>query len=304
MAEIYGWFTMNGRHIPIMKGQSKAEAAEKYLSNKHVKTASKSKVVDKKATKVSNKGDKSSSSKTNKDIKEKEDFVKNTMSNNAKPFEKESSINIDEVQKRGGVSKNEAKLAVDYANKVFDKAKAEEPQITSDVIASAKNANGTMYGLDFRMKQPTSMAGKIASDYKQDNISLEKASSGIKDAIRYTAILDDNNFTSGYNSMKKSLENKGYTELRCKNFYSMYKEGSSQQKAIQCVYMNNKGQTFELQFHTTKSQGVKELLHPMYEEYRRSSTSNERRLELDNAMKALSGNVPDPSGVYNIISYS
>jgi hypothetical protein len=41
MVEIAGWFTMNGKHIPYMVGQSKAEAAKNYLSNKHVKQSNK-----------------------------------------------------------------------------------------------------------------------------------------------------------------------------------------------------------------------------------------------------------------------
>lgn len=41
MAEITGWFTMNGMHIPIMKGQSKTEAASKYMNSKHGKTVAK-----------------------------------------------------------------------------------------------------------------------------------------------------------------------------------------------------------------------------------------------------------------------
>ena len=41
MAEIKGWFTMNGMHIPIMEGQSKAEAASKYINSKHGKTVAK-----------------------------------------------------------------------------------------------------------------------------------------------------------------------------------------------------------------------------------------------------------------------
>ena len=42
----------------------------------------------------------------------------------------------------------------------------------------------------------------------------------------------------------------------------------------------------------------------LYEEYRRSSTSQSRRIELDTQMKNLSNNVSDPKGVYSIISYS
>lgn len=41
MATIKGWFTMNGMHIPIMEGQSKSEAASKYINSKHGKTVAK-----------------------------------------------------------------------------------------------------------------------------------------------------------------------------------------------------------------------------------------------------------------------
>lgn len=39
MAEIVGWFSLKGgAHIPIMKGQSKSEAAKAYMNSKHGKT--------------------------------------------------------------------------------------------------------------------------------------------------------------------------------------------------------------------------------------------------------------------------
>ena len=49
MATIKGWFTMNGMHIPIMEGQSKAEAASKYINSKHGKTVARlsSKITNK-----------------------------------------------------------------------------------------------------------------------------------------------------------------------------------------------------------------------------------------------------------------
>lgn len=49
MATIKGWFTMNGMHIPIMEGQSRAEAASKYINSKHGKTVARlsSKITNK-----------------------------------------------------------------------------------------------------------------------------------------------------------------------------------------------------------------------------------------------------------------
>ena len=55
-----------------------------------------------------------------------------------------------------------------------------------------------MYGLEFRLKQPTSLAAKIGADSKEKNISFEDASKGIRDAIRYTAVSDTKNFVNNY----------------------------------------------------------------------------------------------------------
>lgn len=41
MAGIKGWFTMNGMHIPILEGQSRADAAKNYMNSKHGKSVSK-----------------------------------------------------------------------------------------------------------------------------------------------------------------------------------------------------------------------------------------------------------------------
>lgn len=39
--EVKGWFTINGVHIPILEGESKAQAAQKYINSKHGKEVAK-----------------------------------------------------------------------------------------------------------------------------------------------------------------------------------------------------------------------------------------------------------------------
>ena len=41
MAGIKGWFTMNGMHIPILEGQSRADAAKNYMNSKYGKDVAK-----------------------------------------------------------------------------------------------------------------------------------------------------------------------------------------------------------------------------------------------------------------------
>lgn len=231
------------------------------------------------------------------------DLVKGRLSNDVKPFKKEGAVNIEKVKERSGLNDEDAKRCVDAAEKVYRKAAEVEPQITEDVIGAVAGQGGKMYGLDFRMKQPTSMAGKIGSDAKDDNVSFETAASNIKDAVRYTAVIDEKNFTSGYNHIKSELEAKGYKESRCKNFYEMYEKGESCQKAVQCVYENKDGYKFELQFHTPHSQGAKELNHPLYEEQRAKTTSKARQKELNDIMTEIGSHVNNPDGVMTIKSH-
>ena len=162
-----------------------------------------------------------------------------------------------------------------------------------------------MFGLDFRLKQPTSLGRKIATDVSTDIASfggdVNRAAKEIKDTIRYTAIYDLDDFTEKYFATKRNLERLGYVELRCKNFYTQYAAGKSQQKAIQCVYFKKpNGIMLELQFHTVESQGVKEVNHPLYEEWRKDDTTIERKAVLDQRMKNLGAEVPDPVGVFDI----
>ena len=236
-------------------------------------------------------------------VKAETEKVKNRLSNEPKPFKKESNVNVEEVKSRGGVNDAEAKVCIAAAEKVYSEAEKAEPQITNDVVDSVAAAGGQMYGLDYRMKQPTSMAGKIGQDAKDDGVSFDEAANGIKDAVRYTAVLDKNNFTDGYESIKRSMEDRGYREVRCKNFYEKYENGTSDQKAVQCVYENPKGYKFEFQFHTPESQGAKELNHPLYEEQRKATTTPQRYKELSTQMKAHGTYVPNPEGVMKIRSH-
>lgn len=82
------------------------------------------------------------------------------------------------------------------------------------------------------------MAGKIGADVKNGEAnSFEDSASNIKDAIRYTATFDINNFVNGYFDVKNNLESDGYKEIRCKNFFNTYdKDGGI--KSVQCTYEN------------------------------------------------------------------
>lgn len=201
--------------------------------------------------------------------------VAQRLSNSYDKFNKQA-VDITAVKARGGLNNSESLKCVSLASKKFAEASRQEPQITKDIVSVVSDSQCKMYGLEFRLKQPTSLAAKIGADSKEKNISFEDASKGIRDAIRYTAVSDTKNFVNNYNSIKKSLEDKGYSETRCKNFFEKYKRGEVMHKAVQCTYKNKNGYEFELQFQTPASQAAKELKIPIYEERRKAGISEKR----------------------------
>lgn len=230
------------------------------------------------------------------------DAVQRKMSNKYAPIKKQP-IDIQSVMDRGEISEDKAHECCRIANRLFNKASQVEPAITKDVVSAVKRSGGTMYGLDNRLKQPTSIAAKIGQSSEEDNVSIQEAARRLKDVIRYTSIFNDNSFTGNYQSTRLNLERLGYNEIQCRNYFAFYRDGLSKHKAVHCIYSNSDGNRFELQFHTLASEAAKELKIPIYEARRKSGLSKERKAELEQQMIELAEQVENPKDVFTIISH-
>lgn len=237
-----------------------------------------------------------------KDFRAAEKLVKSKLGNGYSAF-KEEALSIPEIQKRGKLTEEEAMRCASIATDIFTRASKAEPKITKDVISAATDAGAGMYGLEHRLKQPTSIAAKIGSDSKDAGVSFKDAAKGLKDAIRYTAVSKSKDFTDNYQRIKQRLKSKGYTEVRCKNYFKLYAEGKVKHKAVQSVFEDKNGNKFELQFQTPASQAAKELKIPIYEARRRTGLSDKEKRDLEKQMTDLAENVPNPSGVMKIKSH-
>jgi len=175
----------------------------------------------------------------------------------------------------------------DERRNVYSEALRREPVITKDITSSISKAGAKSYGLENRLKSEESIGRKLQSK-------------DVNDAIRYTAILSDNNFVKEYNTIKSDLTDKGYTETRCKNYFEQYKAGKVNHKSVQCNYQTKDGYTFEIQFQTKASQKAKNKKVPLYEEARNPKTSNQRKSELIEQMNILADGVKDPPGINKI----
>lgn len=220
-------------------------------------------------------------------------------SNTAQPFKK-SSIDISTIKSRAAVDDKDAYALASLANKKFDEASKVEPRITKDIIDAVSKADCKMYGLEYRLKQPTSMAGKIGSDAKEKGISFKEASDSIKDSVRYTAVSDTNDFVKNYETINKNLESNGYSATKIKNYFEKYRAGEVMHKSVQCTYKDKNGFEFEVQFQTPASQAAKELKIPIYEERRKSDISPKRAAELEKEMRDLAEQVEYPPDIEKI----
>lgn len=190
------------------------------------------------------------------------------------------------------------------ASQLFEKAKAHEPRITKDVMDSVNVTSAKMYGLEHKLKTEESLTRKIRTDSEEKKITPFDAAYGIKDGVRYTALSPDNDFTSNYYKIKDSLEKKGYSEVRCKNYFDLYRQGQVKHKSVQSVFQSDDGYLFEMQFQTKASQDAKDKKVPIYEERRKPGLSKERQEALERQMVELAENVPDPKDVYKIKTHS
>ena len=186
------------------------------------------------------------------------------------------------------------------ASSIYNKSSKLEPKITNDVTNAIEKSGAKVYGLEHRLKTKESLARKIATDSKEKNISMNKAAKAINDSLRYTSLSKDNNYVSSYYSVKRKLQKNGYKEIKCKNYFNLYKQGKAKHKQITSVFSDKYGNMFEIQFQTPSSILAKELKTPLYEEARKPGISKQRKDQLIKQMESLAEKVKDPKGVYSI----
>jgi hypothetical protein len=177
------------------------------------------------------------------------------------------------------------------------RSQALEPATTAMVTKMAAEHGGEMTGLEQRLKTADSLARKIDADaVKEHGGDRAAAAASVSDSIRYTTVFDNDAYTAGAAATLKSLEADGYS-IRAKNFWS---DGDDYQGMN--VKATKSGVTVELQFHTRDSVRVKETqLHPVYEEYRKS-TDNTKRRELWDKMVGIAATIPKPAGYATLLT--
>ena len=173
-----------------------------------------------------------------------------------------------------------AKLYVEETDKLF--------------IDLAKKNGGKMEGLAYHLKNKQSFVRKIVTEsienkYTAQNVLIQN----VKDALRYTMLVDDANYVKATQKTIQDMKNVGWSSFKVKNTWGP----NSGYKGINTAWANPYGQYVELQFHTPTSFRVKmNQAHKIYEEYRLVGTTQKRKKQLDKKLVNLYKTVPEPKG--------
>lgn len=155
-----------------------------------------------------------------------------------------------------------------------------EPAISAAARSSTESLGGFMSGWDFRQKTGPSLYRKIQAEAidiaKGEPITneiLEKAANGIKDAVRYTAVMPEDGYWAKGDDLRKALEQLGAKTI--KDPVGVPLHGY---RGRNMAFTLN-GTPFEMQVHTELGVAIKDEAHKIY--------NTSRVLEADLKAKGL-----------------
>ena len=151
------------------------------------------------------------------------------------------------------------------ARSIYEGIVEREPEITR-LIQSTPNVTMRERDMLYRVKEGDSFNRKftaLTADYPSD--SPEEIASRIGDAIRYTVISEPEHLVDGFNSITDSLKKKGYTLTHCQN---MFVNAACPLNCVEAIYSNERGEPFEIMYHTPSTKENMSHAHAYYEAVR------------------------------------
>lgn len=188
------------------------------------------------------------------------------------------------------------KEASKEARLLIQEARKQETDVTR-ILKSLEKKGCYFVGLRHRLKSKESLQRKILKDMEERDFGAKEAASNIHDTLRYTFIFDESSFLDNFKRVSSFLNKEGYNYKRIKNTLKLR---NVRYRGINALLISPEGYVFELQFHTKRSFEVKEITHPMYEEFREVGISQERKKKIESMIIEISNKIPMPYGVEEI----
>ena len=176
---------------------------------------------------------------------------------------------------------------------VYRQALDAEPAVTQDIQdVSAAVTGSELAGLEYRIKTPASLEGKLYG--REEAADIENVS----DLLRYTQTFRPEDLVRGANESLALYEQKGYTVAEVKNTWT---DPNNPYNGINVKLISPTNQKLEVQFHTPESYELKNgPMHQLYEQWRALPEDSDEALELQNRMFALVRNLKMPQNISEV----
>ncbi|USJ02576.1 hypothetical protein MUG10_11175 [Xanthomonas prunicola] len=147
------------------------------------------------------------------------------------------------------------------AQALLMRARQMEPQVTDMLKRVAARHGGQLAGTQHQLKSYGSLQEKLRQRVALKKQTLEEAAAGVNDALRYSVVLEPQDFTAGLRAMLATLDDQGHARVKLTNQFTVYPPSF---KAINVTLRSPDGALWEIQFHTPETFALKERFHDLY----------------------------------------
>ncbi|CTP86177.1 hypothetical protein XTPLMG730_1368 [Xanthomonas translucens pv. phlei] len=147
------------------------------------------------------------------------------------------------------------------AQALMTRARAMEPKVTDMLSRVAASHGGRLEGTQHQLKSHGSLLEKLERQMALKKQTLEEAVAGMNDALRYSLVLEPQDFTAGLRGVLAALDDQGHVRVKLSNRFSMHREPF---KAVNVTLRSPEGAFWEIQFHTPHTFQLKEQFHDLY----------------------------------------
>jgi hypothetical protein len=165
----------------------------------------------------------------------------------------------------------------------------------------AEDPDRHLAALEHRLKGKDRLAEKVERWMSaQPDLKPDEAFGLVKDAIRYTFVYDEEDYTAGVYADCEGLAEAGFEPGDRENSWE-----DDQYKGINGRWREpDSGVLFEVQFHTQASLDAKEETHPAYERIRDPSTPPGEVRQLRAYQREVCAKIPIPPGAAEVPNYN
>ena len=218
----------------------------------------------------------------------------------AKVIDARSGTDLNTALGGPGALNDATPQANETAAGILAAARKNEPGVTAIVTKMAADNGATLTGLPNRLKTQDSLAGKLDTKSAKKGLTVQQYGAKIGDALRFTMLADQNNYSQTADNTLKEFQRQGYTVSDVSNTWAP----GGTYKGLNTNVTAPDGTTFELQFHTPQSIEVKTGQHKLYEIERDPKQPPEAQAAAHAQMLANAEGIPVPPGATDLTMQS